>query len=96
VCVCVLWCVCGVWCVCVCVCAVVCVWCVVCGVCVCSVSVCMTGYVLADDGVTIRLCKGLILFHIQTCYPLRRFRPQLTVRFYLSTNTVFDNCTDNV
>ena len=44
-----------------CVCVCVCVWCV----CVCVsalVCECMTGYVFADDGVIIRLCKRLICF----------------------------------
>jgi len=37
----------------------------------------MTGNVFAEDGLIIRLWKRLILFHITSCYPLRRFRPQL-------------------
>ena len=82
-------------CVCVCVRARVLVSACVC-VCVC-VSVCMTGYMLADDGLIIRLCKYLILFQMQSCYPLRTFRPQLTVcLFCLLTDTVFVSYIDNV
>jgi len=97
--------VCGV-CMCVCVVCVVrcvCVLCVcvvcvcVCVVCVVCVSVCMTGYVSADDVVIIRLWKHLILFHVESCYSVRTFRPQLTVcLFYLLTNTVWVSCIDNV
>ena len=65
-------------------------------VCAC-VHVCMIVNILDDDGLIIRLCERLILFHIQSCYPLRRFRPQLTVcLFYLLTITVFVSYIDNV
>ena len=82
---------CVIMCVCVCVRAF---WCAC--VCVC-VYVCMTGYILADDGMIIRLCKRLILFHIKSCYLLKRCRPQLSVcLFYLLTNTLFVSYIDNV
>jgi hypothetical protein len=56
--------------------------------CVCA-CVRMTGYVFADGGSIIRLWKRPILFHIVSCYPVRKFRPQLMVSlFYLLTNTV--------